>query len=211
MPLVHLVRHGHVHNPDKVLYGRLPEFRLSDAGEEMARAVAAHFTEVGADVTRVVASPLLRAQQTAAPIAEAFGLGVDTDDRLIEAANLYEGGPIQSGAKDFLHPRNWWMLRNPAKPSWGEPYVEQRERMWGAILDAAAVNPEHETVMVSHQLPIWVARMTFEKRRFLHDPRSRECGLGSVTSFTIEDGVAAAMSYATPAAHIQVPNYGSGG
>ena len=28
--LVHLVRHGEVHNPDKVLYGRLDGFHLSD-------------------------------------------------------------------------------------------------------------------------------------------------------------------------------------
>jgi broad specificity phosphatase PhoE len=209
--LVHLVRHGHVHNPDKILYGRLPEFRLSDAGEAMAQAVADHLVASGADVTHVIASPLLRAQQTAAPTAKAFGVEIETDDRIIEAANIYEGGPIQSGPKDFLHPRNWWLLRNPARPSWGEPYVEQRDRMWEAILDAAAKNPDHETVMVSHQLPIWVARMTFEKRRYLHDPRSRECALGSITSFTIHDGVATEMSYATPASHIAVPKYGSGG
>jgi len=209
MSLVHLVRHGHVHNPDKILYGRLPEFRLSDAGEAMARAVAEYFVAQGSDVTRVVASPLTRAQQTAAPIAGAFGLGIDTDERLIEAGNVYEGGPIQSGPKDFAHPRNWWRLRNPAKPSWGEPYTEQRDRMWAAINDAAAANPDHETVMVSHQLPIWVARMSFEQRRFLHDPRSRECALGSVTSFTFTDGKATAMSYATPASGIEVPKYGA--
>ncbi|MES1171346.1 MAG: histidine phosphatase family protein, partial [Actinomycetota bacterium] len=52
MSLVHLVRHGHVHNPDKILYGRLPEFRLSDAGEAMARAVAEYFVAQGSDVTR---------------------------------------------------------------------------------------------------------------------------------------------------------------
>ena len=81
--------------------------------------------------------------------------------------------------------------------------------MWAAITDAAAATPDHETVMVSHQLPIWVARMTFEKRRFLHDPRSRECALGSVTSFLIEDGEPVAMTYATPAAHVAVPKYGA--
>jgi len=206
---VHLVRHGHVHNPDKILYGRLPEFRLSDAGEAMARAVAEWFVAEGTDVGRVVASPLLRAQQTAAPIAAAFGLGIDTDERLIEAGNLYEGGKIQSGPKDFAHPRNWWLLRNPAKPSWGEPYRDQELRMWAAIFDAAAQTPDHDTVMVSHQLPIWVTRMSFERRRFLHDPRSRECGLGSVTSFTIVDGEATEMAYATPAQGIAVPKYGA--
>ena len=73
----------------------------------------------------MIASPLTRAQQTAEPIAKAFGLPIDTDERLIEAGNAYEGSRIQSGPKDFVHPRNWWLLRNPARPSWGEPYREQ--------------------------------------------------------------------------------------
>ena len=204
--MVHLVRHGHVHNPDKILYGRLPEFRLSDAGEAMARAVADSFVAGGFDIGRVVSSPLLRARQTAQPIADAFGLGVDIDDRVIEAANAWEGKPIQSGAKDFIHPRNWSMLRNPWRPSWGEPYTEQRDRMWAAINDAATVTPDHDTVIVSHQLPIWVARMSFERKRFIHDPRSRECAVASVTSFDVgADGSVGAMSYVTPAAHIEVP------
>ena len=205
MSTVHLVRHGHVHNPDKILYGRLPEFRLSDVGEAMAQAVADYLVAQGTDVGRVVSSPLLRARQTAAPIAGAFGLGVDEDERLIEAANLYEGRPIQSGAKDFAHPRNWWMLRNPFLPSWGEPYTEQRERMWHAILAAARQTPHQDSVLISHQLPIWVARLSYERRRFIHDPRSRECALASVTSFEIVDGAAVAMTYATPAAHIAAP------
>ncbi len=205
MPVVHVLRHGHVHNPDKVLYGRLPEFRLSDTGRAMAAAVAEDLSARKVPVTRVVASPLLRAQQTAQPVAAAYGLEIDTDERLIEALNAFEGRVLQSGARDFLHPRNWWLLRNPWRPSWGEPYTQQRDRMWAAIRDAAAANPDGDTVMVSHQLPIWVARMEFEKRRFLHDPRSRQCGLASLTSFEFRDGEPVAMSYAEPAAHIEVP------
>ena len=205
MPTVHLLRHGHVHNPDKVLYGRLPEFRLSDAGEQMAQAVADYLVAEGTEVGRVVASPLQRAQQTATPIAAAFDLEIVTDDRVIEAGNAYEGKPLQSGPRDFAHPRNWWLLRNPWTPSWGEPYVEQQARMWEAIRDAAAANPESDTVIVSHQLPIWVARLSFEKRRFFHDPRSRQCGLASLTSFTFAGGEPVSMNYREPAAHIEVP------
>lgn len=205
MPTVHLLRHGHVHNPDKVLYGRLPKFRLSDAGVEMAQAVADYLVAEGIEVGRVVASPLERAQQTAAPIAAAFDLEIATDERVIEAGNAYEGQPLQSGARDFAHPRNWWLLRNPWKPSWGEPYVEQQARMWDAIRDAAVANPDSDTVIVSHQLPIWVARLSFEKRRYLHDPRSRECSLASLTSFTFEDGDPVSMDYREPAAHVEVP------
>jgi len=203
--MVHLLRHGHVHNPDKVLYGRLPEFKLSDAGQAMAQAVADYLKTNGIDVGRLVASPLLRAQQSAQPIAEAFGLEIVTDERIIEAANVYEGEQLQSGARDFIHPRNWWRLRNPWLPSWGEPYVEQRDRMWAAITDAVAANPDSDTLMVSHQLPIWVARSHFEKRNFMHDPRSRECGLASLTSFEFAAGEPVAMHYVEPAKHIEVP------
>ncbi|MCW2709073.1 MAG: hypothetical protein JWM22_2915, partial [Frankiales bacterium] len=86
---VHLLRHGEVFNPTGVLYGRLPGFRLSDDGRQMA--VEASLALKGRDVTEVVASPLLRAQETAEPIADVFGLGITTDDRLIESENHFEG------------------------------------------------------------------------------------------------------------------------
>lgn len=205
MPTVHLVRHGHVHNPDRVLYGRLPNFHLSDTGRQMADAVAEYLVETGLPVSRVIASPLQRAQETAEPIARAFALRVDTEPRIIEAGNVYEGERLPSGIRDFIHPRNWWRLRNPWKPSWGEPFKQQADRMWGAIGDAAAATPDGDTVMVSHQLPIWVARLSFGRRSFLHDPRKRECGLASITSFRFEDGEPVEMTYAVPAAHIKAP------
>lgn len=205
MPTVHLVRHGHVHNPDALLYGRLPNFHLSDTGRHMADAVAEYFVETGLPVARVIASPLQRAQETAEPIARAFGLAVDTEPRIIEAGNVYEGEPLPSGVRGFIHPRHWWRLRNPWKPSWGEPFTEQADRMWAALREAAAATPDGDTVMVSHQLPIWVARLSFERRSFLHDPRKRECGLASITSFRFEGGEPVEVTYAAPAAHLRAP------
>lgn len=205
MPTVHLVRHGHVFNPDKILYGRIAGFHLSDAGHQMAEAVADYMVTSKVPVTRIVASPLQRAQETAAPIAAAFGLEISTDERITEAGNVFEGRPLQSGPKDFIHPRNWWLLRNPRTPSWGEPYKELAARMWAALDDAATKNPDADTVLVSHQLPIWVARTAFAKRSYVHDPRKRECALASITSFRYEDGKAVQMTYASPAAHIAVP------
>jgi len=205
MPVVHLVRHGHVHNPDQVLYGRLPDFRLSDAGEAMAAATAAHLASRGGDYGRLVSSPLLRAQQTAGVIGDALGLGTDTDDRVIEAGNVWEGRRIRPIARLLLDPRLLWRLRNPWRPSWGEPYAEQRDRMAAAILDAAAAEPVRDTVIVSHQLPIWVTRLAAEGRRLAHNPSRRECALASVTSVAVEDGRIAFAGYANPAAGIEVP------
>ncbi len=204
MPRVHLLRHGHVHNPDGVLYGRMAEFRLSETGLRMAEGVAEHLLSRREPVRRVVASPLLRAQQTAAPVASTFGLEVHTDDRLIEAANVYEGVPLPRPI-DFVNPKHWWNLRNPWRPSWGEPYVDQARRMGRAIAAAARENPDGTSVLVSHQLPIWVARCAAEGRSFLHDPRSRECALASLTTFDVKDGRISYVGYSTPVAHLEVP------
>jgi len=195
--VVHLMRHGEVFNPTGVLYGRLPGFRLSEAGEGMARTAAAWFA--GKDVTHLVASPLDRAQQTARPIAEGLGLEIATDERLIEAGNDFEGKTFGVGDGAMRRPANWWRLRNPWTPSWGEPYREIAARMLGAIATARDAARGHEAVCVSHQLPIWTVRLHLEGRRYLHDPRRRECGLASVTSLTYDGDRLVHLEYAEPA------------
>ncbi len=195
--VVHVMRHGEVHNPAGVLYGRLPHFRLSPAGEEMARTTADWF--LGRDVTHLVASPLERAQQTAGPIAEVLGLPIATDDRLIEAGNDFEGKTFGVGDGAMRHPANWWRLRNPWRPSWGEPYKQIVGRMTGAVEDARDAALGHETVVVSHQLPIWTTRLHLEKRRFVHDPRKRECTLCSLTSLEYDDDRLVSLTYSEPA------------
>jgi broad specificity phosphatase PhoE len=194
---VHLMRHGEVFNPTGVLYGRLPGFRLSDAGEGMARTVAGWFAD--RDVTHLVASPLERAQQTAQPISAALDLPIATDERLIEAGNSFEGKTFGVGDGSMKHPENWWRLRNPWKPSWGEPYREIAARMMGAVATARDAARGHEAVCVSHQLPIWTVRLHLEGRSYLHDPRKRECGLASVTSLVYDGDRLVRLEYAEPA------------
>ena len=195
--VVHLLRHGEVHNPDGVLYGRLPGFRLSAAGEAMAVAAAEWFA--GKDVTHLVSSPLERAQQTAAPLAGDLALPVHIDERLIEAGNAFEGMAVAGGTGVFRAPGNWWKLRNPFQPSWGEPYVEIAARMLAAVEAARDAARGHEAVLVSHQLPIWTTRLHMEGRRYLHDPRRRQCALASVTSLSYDDDRFAGVAYAEPA------------
>jgi broad specificity phosphatase PhoE len=177
---VHLVRHGEVHNPERILYGRLPGYRLSDRGEQMAQRVGAHLA--GADVALVRSSPLLRAQQTAAPIAAAHDLEITTDQRLIESGNHFEGQRMGHGDAKLTDPRNWRWFLNPFRPSWGEPYREQVARVVAAVHQARAEAEGREAVLVLHQLPIWVTRRSAEGEPLFHDPRKRQCGLCSVTS-----------------------------
>jgi broad specificity phosphatase PhoE len=184
---VHLVRHGEVDNPRGVLYGRLPGYHLSERGHAMAQRLGEHFSGGSHDVVLLKASPLTRAQETAGPIATGLGLELGTDERLLEAANHFEGKTFGVGDGSLRKPRHWPYLLNPFRPSWGEPYREQVVRMHAAVEDARQQALGHEAVLVSHQLPIWEARLGFEGRRLWHDPRKRECNLASVTSFTFDD------------------------
>ena len=197
---VHLVRHGEVFNPEKVLYGRLPGYHLSELGEQMAQRVGEYLAQ--RDVTHLVASPLQRAQQTAGPLAALSGLAIHADVNLLEATNVFEGKRVSVGDGVLRKPSAWRHLYNPFKPSWGEPYVDLAARMRLAIHDARDAARGHEAALVSHQLPIWIARLDAEQRRFVHDPRSRQCALASITSITYEDDVISGISYSEPCADL---------
>ncbi|CAN5442459.1 histidine phosphatase family protein [soil metagenome] len=194
---VHVLRHGEVFNPDRVLYGRLPGFRLSEAGRAMASTAARSLA--GRDVTYLVSSPLLRAQETAGPLSEQFGLTIATDDRLIEAANAFEGKRVTGPGGVLKHPRSWPLFRNPFRPSWGEPYHQIADRMFAAVVKARDEAAGHEAVCVSHQLPIVCLRRQAEHLHLWHDPRSRRCSLASITSLVFEDDEVVRVDYAEPA------------
>ena len=193
--VVHLLRHGEVHNPKHVLYGRLPGYHLSANGRMMAVAAADYFQD--RPVVAVFASPLERAQETAQPVADRLGLPITADDRLIESVNVLEGKSV-SLASLAVNPLNWKYLWNPVTPSWGEPYREVVARVRLVIDRARDAARGKEAVCVSHQLPIWVSRLAAEHRRLWHNPNSRECALGSVTSFSFDGDELTGVSYAVP-------------
>jgi broad specificity phosphatase PhoE len=194
---IHLVRHGEVHNPLRVLYGRLPGYRLSELGEKMAAAAVDDLANRGREITRLVASPLQRAQESAAPFEERFGLPIETDERIIEPTNHFEGTVMRLALRN---PANWIALRNPRKPSWGEPYVSIVARMLDAVRDAWETTPSGDAVLVSHQLPIWMVHSALGNGQLPHDPRERRCALSSITTFEHRDGVFVEAGYADPAA-----------
>jgi broad specificity phosphatase PhoE len=198
--VVHLVRHGEVDNPTGVLYGRMPGYRLSELGRRMAQMVAAHLA--ANDITHVVASPLERAQETAAPIAESHGIDIAIDERVVESENYFEGLAIGRGEGSLANPRHWPRLLNPFKPSWGEPYESVARRMIAAIEDARRAAEGHEAVIVSHQLPVWTVRNKLAGARLWHDPRKRECTLASLTSLLFEGEELQSITYSEPAAEL---------
>jgi broad specificity phosphatase PhoE len=196
--VVHLVRHGQVENPRRVLYGRLPGYHLSARGRAQAELLAGHFA--GAPLAAVLASPLERAQQTAAPIAAAHGLEVRTDLRLTEASNVFEGVAGNLAWYILRHPGIWWQLRSLRTPSWGERNVDLVERVHAVVEEARQEFAGGQVVLVSHQAPIWVARLAFERRSLSHLPGRRNCGLGSVTTLRFDGEELRGVTYAEPAA-----------
>ncbi len=198
--VVHLLRHGEVHNPSGVLYGRRDGYHLSELGKKMAQRVAT--TIADRDITHAVSSPLERAQETLAPLALARGLEVVTDPRVIESTNVFEGQSFGVGDGVLRRPSAWRHLWNPFRPSWGEPYRQVAARMLAGVYDARDAAMGHEAVVVSHQLPIWITRLHIENRSFVHDPRRRQCTLCSLTSLTFEDDQLVTLSYSEPAADL---------
>jgi broad specificity phosphatase PhoE len=196
--VVHLVRHGQVHNPEGILYGRLPGYGLSELGQQMAQRLGDYFAD--APLVHLVSSPLQRAQETMAPIAAGHSeLAVNLDERVIEAANSFEGVSFGRYNQRLLWPKNLWRLRNPLQPSWGEPYQQILARIRLALADAAGHAVGGEALIVSHELPIWMARSWAEGWPLVHDPRKRQARLASVTTFTFDGTELAGVSYAEPA------------
>jgi broad specificity phosphatase PhoE len=192
---VHLVRHGQVENPKGVIYGRLPGFHLSDVGRQQAEAAADRLA--GADIGALWASPLERAQETAQAIAGRHELEIVTDERLTESRTTLEGAAHNLGI--FLRsPRNWFPLRNPWTPSWGESFADIRKRMLQAVTDAIAAADGREVVLVSHQTPVLVARLALAGRRVPPWLAFTPCETGSVTTLELQGARVLAASYFAP-------------
>jgi broad specificity phosphatase PhoE len=195
--LIHLVRHGEVHNPDRVLYERLPGFRLSDDGRRMARAAAEHVRGLERPVSALLCSPLQRTQESSEPFAELFDVEPRLEERVIEPTNVFAGMRM---SRALRKPWKWHHLRRPSVPSWGEPYAHVVDRMRSALDEAWHATPGGDVVIVSHQAPIWLTHLSVAGLPLPHDPRTRRCALSSVTSFERVGDVWREVSYAEPAA-----------
>ena len=197
-----LVRHGQTRsNVHGLLDTAAPGAGLTELGRQQAAALVDVLA--GERIDRIVASPLLRTQQSAQPIADTFGLPIEPDERVIEAGNRFAGRNVRESVR--RDPRELALFRNPLRPSWGEAFVDVRDRMRLAVLEALrAGDPAHDVVIVSHQLPIWMVHRSVVGAPLAHDPRRRRCALSSVTTFAIRQGRVVETGYADPAADLLV-------
>ena len=205
---IHLIRHGEVHNPGQVLYGRLPHFRLSDRGHEMAELAAKTLKADKRPVSALIASPLLRTRESAEHVQELLGLELITDQRVIEPYNIFEGRKL-SAKHIALRPHLIYHLRNPNKPTWGEPYEAVLARMLEAIRQANESVLDGDVVIVTHQLPIVMVQRHLAGLALAHNPKKRKCSLSSITSLEIRNGRIAQVDYREPAASLHAIDKGA--
>ncbi len=149
-----LVRHGRTATTGKVLPGRAPGLHLSDAGRRQAEAVAARIASLPRVPSAVYASPLERAQETAAPIAKALHLRVRTWPGLVEC----DFGDWTGARLSALRRRREWRAVQLAPSTFrfprGESFTELQARAWDAVLALGARHPGATVVAVSHADPI---------------------------------------------------------
>ena len=197
--VMHFVRHGEVHNPDRLLYGRLEGFGLSARGTQMAeRAGSALATR---PIRRILSSPLQRTVESATPLSELTGVSIDLDERLIEGLNAFQGTRL-TPRRILSDPAVWKMLSNPWLPSWGEPYREIAQRMLDVAEDAWNSVDEGEVVLVTHQVAIWVLHRAVAGIPLPHLPQNRRCSLSSITTIKKVADKWKEESYREPAADL---------
>ncbi len=180
----------------RVLYGRLPGYGLSSDGRRMAADAARYVKGLDRPLASLICSPLQRTRESSIPFTELFGFDPLVDERVIEPTNVFEGRRMRQA---LSNPANWWYLRRPEIPSWGEPYAAVVERMRSAMDEAWDVADGGDVAIVSHQLPIWVTHLSVAGLPLRHDPRRRRCALSSVTSFERVGDVWREVDYAEPA------------
>jgi broad specificity phosphatase PhoE len=154
---VDLVRHGHVQNPERKVYGRLPGWKLSAEGRRQAAEVAGHLR--GRPIVHVYASPLERATETAAAIAKACGVSVSTDPALIESdLGAHWEGLRWSEVRTTRHAELDAYLHRPHEVDFvAETFHDLGDRMASAVRAIAARHVGEEAVIVSHGDPIKAA------------------------------------------------------
>jgi probable phosphoglycerate mutase len=165
-----LIRHGRPNEGDVASPNDPP---LEEVGRRQARAAAALLASEG--ITRIVASPLLRAQQTALPLAERLGLPIHTIDGWAEAdrrAHRYRSTETLRAEGGDAWTR---FLADPVRYLGADP-DEFRAGVLAAMHETAASEPHAARVAVfTHGLPINVAL-------------SHALGLTTITNFLVGYG-----------------------
>lgn len=144
--IIALIRHGHVENPDKLYYGRLPGFGLSQIGHRQAEA-ARDYLQTKSPAA-IFSSPLTRARQTAEIIGQAHpGLAIQDSDLLNEVHSPFDGSP-----EAVMAARNW-DLHTGVAPEYEQP-SHILERVQRFLAEVRQQYPGQLSLAVTHRAVI---------------------------------------------------------
>jgi broad specificity phosphatase PhoE len=178
---IHFVRHGEVHNPDCIYYGRLPNFHLSQNGRAQAKAAANALVKY--KVAALYTSPLERTIETAEVIGDHLGLSPQISNLLLEVHSPFDGQPFR-----FMEERNWDVYTGSPFPY--EQPNDVLERAKGFILQSRSEFPGQHVIAVTHAdiisyIVLWAKQLplsTQEKQSLYNSV----IGYASISSFIYE-------------------------
>lgn len=155
MTTLYLIRHGEVYNPEGIIYGRLPGFGLSERGRTQIAAAAEALH--AAPPTVLYASPMQRAQESAAIVAQRWPLPIHTDERIIETSiGTFQGRRFEDLPKPYI-------TEDGAHPEL-EGAASMRARFMDWVEDVRRRHPNEVIAAVSHRDPIIVALLHWQQR-----------------------------------------------
>src|SRR5919112_3640440 len=143
-----LVRHASHELVDRVLCGRMPGVKLGEEGRAQARRVATRLARER--IAAIHTSPLERARETAAPIAEKLDLKPEVSDAVTEIDVGEWSGRDFASLRDDLHWAAWNSARSVARPPGGETMLEVQARVMGHMERVRGSHPDQGVVLVSH-------------------------------------------------------------
>jgi broad specificity phosphatase PhoE len=194
---VYFVRHGLVHNPNRIAYGWLPRYRLAEEGRRQAEATADFLAERG--VKAIFTSPLLRAVQTSRIIAARLPDAPVRRLRLmIESglAHYWQGTPWSVLEQDPTGEYGLWRERASAV-EFGETMAAMAARMQAAMARALRLSGGGPAICVSHRDPILAFRLAVEGRSF-DELHTTPCMPASVTVVSSNGGHLRLVEYLEP-------------
>jgi len=154
------IRHGQVHNPSRILYARLPRFRISGNGIREVRETALQLAKF--PVTAIYSSPLLRTRQSAKLIAEKLNLQMRISPLLTEVGSIFQGMPLDR-YKSEIQPKQY---HNRYVKKGHESIADIGKRMLKFVNLVIKKHPGKTVVAVSHGDPIVILKAISEKKHF---------------------------------------------
>ena len=167
-----LVRHGHVYNPENIIYGRLPGYRLSQSGRRQAEAAAGYLAN--ASLGAIFSSPQLRATETAGILQLRHReLTVLISPQVDEIRCFFEGHPAEE-----VEARGWDLYTGV-----GEGYevpVEIADRGTRLIHQIRETHPGRQVAVVTHG-DIIAFTVLHAMRQAVHVSQKRTLGRYGIT------------------------------